>query len=141
MNCSGHQEVLSALLDGEASPEEVRLSAQHLADCDDCTSYKQALLAIREELQEWPEETPAVGSSQPATRGAPPWRLLGAAAALAFAFGLGFVSGRGSPAVPKLAAQPRAGFYETRWVVYPENNELHSQVVLTGADPALIRVP
>lgn len=54
MPCDEIQELLSADLDGEASPEEVNRLKAHLADCRDCLGFQASLRDHKAALRRTP---------------------------------------------------------------------------------------
>ncbi|HVM53651.1 MAG TPA: zf-HC2 domain-containing protein [Acidimicrobiales bacterium] len=46
MQCDAHRTILSAALDGEASPIERRAADAHVAGCRDCARWFEAATAV-----------------------------------------------------------------------------------------------
>lgn len=51
MNCEEYRAMISCALDGELSEEEQSALNSHLEKCEDCRSYRDALLELSEELR------------------------------------------------------------------------------------------
>jgi len=145
MTCEESREILGALLDGEAGPDEATESSKHLITCGSCRDYRDQIALVRARLRAWPDESatgrrPWVTAPGTARRMAPWWMAAAAALVLLAAAG-GFVAGRASAA--RHEAAPDAGaavFIEDRRVVYPHRNEVHSEVILRRVDPAAMRI-
>jgi len=138
MSCDTYREILSAMLDDAADPEETAACLRHVETCAGCARYRQELLSDRTLLLAWPDETPGLaragrqGLRSPAVRG---WWVprLAAAAALLVTLGMGFLAGRTTAPRPEaFPAPPSAGsaFRETRRTVYPESKDVYSYAVL-----------
>lgn len=54
MPCDEMQELLSADLDGEASPDEIRRLKAHLTDCRDCLGFQAGLREFKAALRRTP---------------------------------------------------------------------------------------
>jgi predicted anti-sigma-YlaC factor YlaD len=109
--CERFEESLSALIDGELEPVELRPTADHLADCDACRTFYQRARALEEALLE--RASPGAAPAAPehvwrrirAERAASPvagrrparWAPL-VAAGLLLAVGLWATLSRGGPA-------------------------------------------
>jgi len=125
MSCESYREILSAMLDGEATPDEVEACAVHVETCTACADYRDGLEADRKALRAWPHEP----LPSPRSAGIDPRRWLAVAAALVLAFVAGRVTAS-RPELAAVAAPATAVFLETRRTVYPDTNEIHSFVTL-----------
>lgn len=56
MDCSSCRDVVSAQLDGEASPLEVTAAEHHLATCAPCRQHRQAVLGLHRAIRVAPAE-------------------------------------------------------------------------------------
>lgn len=145
MTCTESRELLTALLDDEASDEEAAASSQHLEACEGCRVYREQLVMVRARLREWPDELGAGSRFWGAAPAAPratttAWRLA-AAATLLLAASAGFAAGRISGTGPMASATPGVpAFFEERRIVYPNRHEVHSEVILRAAEPAALRI-
>lgn len=143
MDCEDIHDILSAMLDGEASEGEASTAARHIAGCEACRIYCDGLVADRLALRAWPDELPSrhrAPASMPASAVARAARAL-VAAGIPFALGLslGLTLARGR-AQRVAEAPPRPTFFEESRFVVPDRNEIRLEAWLTRANPAAIRV-
>lgn len=146
MDCATCQDVISAILDGEASPAEEASAAAHLAVCAVCRAHRAALEEDHAELRAWPREMPdlpdSLGARRTPVAARAAWLLPWAATILlAFAGGvlLGDRRAREVTPVPAPAAEPglSAGTWPValalvEWRVYPGTS---STEPVPGASP------
>ncbi len=97
--------LLSALLDGALSPEEVRAVSDHLDACSECRSELETIAAVRAAVRSLPMLDPPPGllpgraavSRRRVLRPVWGWAAAGAAA---LALSMGFVLGTGTTPTP-----------------------------------------
>ena len=56
MSCDEARELLSAMLDGEASRDEADRAARHVAGCPACLAYRAGIATDRSLLRAWRDE-------------------------------------------------------------------------------------
>ena len=53
MSCEDYRALISAALDGELSGEEQRTMEEHLAGCEECRAYREALRELSGLLEDY----------------------------------------------------------------------------------------
>lgn len=67
-----NKDTLLSLFYQEASPPEEQRARQHLAACEDCREYMQALSRMNLALSQWPDEKPLSGTFDKILANIPP---------------------------------------------------------------------
>ena len=62
MNCELIQSRMTALLDGELSPDAAADTERHLADCFACTQRRAELIAVKESASAWNMDAPDISA-------------------------------------------------------------------------------
>ena len=147
MECKDTREILSAILDDEASPSDSARADGHLETCEACRAYREEILEDRARLRAWQDEVPIASydldrilTYRPRAR--PAIRRWAAVAAVVVAVAAGFAAGRATVrqgADADFGSAPTPVLIENR-TVYPDANEVHSVTVLAAADPHALRI-
>lgn len=108
MDCATCQDVISAMLDGEAAPGEEGEAAAHLERCADCRAHRDALAQDRAAMRAWAPEVPHLPEQLRVRRHGPrvsrAWALAWAAT-IVIAFAAGLLLG-GRPSAPQRRSPP-----------------------------------
>jgi predicted anti-sigma-YlaC factor YlaD len=88
MTCDRYQQMVSAFIDDELSPEDVRPLFAHLGTCDACWTYYRRLECLHAEMQNTPDAAAHAISDQPAQKHRTSYATVALGGYLAFVIGV-----------------------------------------------------